>query len=80
MRNSIVNLGRRPLTRRIVAAFLLLGTAVVAAVLRSDGAQLQIDLVANVVVALIALVILHLRWRSREKKAISPDQARDIFS
>jgi hypothetical protein len=80
MKNAIVNLGPGPLTRRIVAALLLLGTAVATTVLRSEGSQLFFDLAVSLVVAMIALVILHFRWRSGEKKAISPRQARDIFS
>ena len=79
MKFAIANLGRKPLTRRLIAA-LLLGTAIAIPVLRSDRSQLLFDLSANTAMAIIALVILHFRWRSREKKTISPNQARDIFS
>lgn len=80
MKKLIVNLGRKPPTRRLVAALLLLGTALVTAFLRSDGSPHLYDLIANMVVAILALVILHFRWRSKEKKTLSPEQAQDIFS
>ncbi|MFO6447582.1 hypothetical protein ACLBKU_10600 [Erythrobacter sp. NE805] len=80
MKGVVANLGRKPLTRRLVAAVVLIGAAIVTALLRSKGSQLLFDLVANTVVAFGALVVLHVRWRSREKRAISPEQAQDIFS
>ena len=80
MKRSILNLGRTPLKRRLVAAMLLVGTAIVTSVLRSEGNQRWFDLITNVVIALVALGLLHLRWRSRERKIVTPEKARDIFS
>lgn len=80
MKRAIFSLGRKPLTRRLVAAILLLGAAVVTPALRSQSSQLLFDLITNTVLAIVALVILHFRWRSREKKTLSPKEAQDIFS
>ena len=80
MSKSLVNLGRTPIMRRIIAAALLLGTAIASSFLRSEGTPHWSDLTTNIAVALIALAFLHFRWRSREKKALSPQKARDIFS
>ena len=80
MRRTILQLGRTPLMRRIIAAVLLIGTAIITTLLRAEGAQRWIDLVVNITVALIALVLLHLRWRARERNRLSPQKARDIFS
>lgn len=80
MRKLIANLGGTPLMRRIIAAMLLVGTTIVTALLRSGGTQRWVDLSVNIVVAVIALAFLHFRWRARERKMLSPDKARDIFS
>lgn len=66
--------------RRIIAAVLLVGTAIVTALLRNDGTQRWFDLGVNIIVAIIALAFLHFRWRARERKRLSPEKARDIFS
>jgi len=80
MRKSIVQLGSTPRMRRIIAALLLIGTAIVTAFLRGAGTQRWTDFAMNIAVAIIALVVLHFRWRAGEKKRISPAKARDIFS
>jgi len=80
MRNAIVNLGRTPVMRRIIATVLLMGTAIATALLRSDGGQRWFDLSVNIIVAFIALALLHFRWRARERKKLTPEKARDIFS
>ena len=80
MRKSIVNLGRTPLMRRAIAAVLLVGAAIITALLRSDGSQRWFDLFVNIIVVMVALTFLHFRWRSRERKKLSPEKAQDIFS
>lgn len=80
MRRSVATLGRKPLTRRLVAAVLLIGMAIVTTALRGDPSQRLFDLGINLAVALIALAVLHVRWRARERRTPSARQAEDIFS
>jgi predicted signal transduction protein with EAL and GGDEF domain len=80
MIRALLHLGRTPLVRRLLAAVILIGGALLATFARQSGQPGWFDLAINLVVALIALFILHLRWRTREKREISPAKARDIFS
>lgn len=80
MIRALLHLGRTPLVRRMLAAIILIGGALVATFARAEGQAGWFDMVINLVVALIALFLLHLRWRTREKREISPAKARDIFS
>lgn len=80
MMRRILHLGRSPLTRRIVAAVLLLATAIIVTALNGRNDQRWIDLTINLAVALVMLGLLHLRWRRHERKQVSPKEARDTFS
>jgi hypothetical protein len=63
-----------------VAAALLLGAAVGMAWLRASSDQFWIELGFNLFAAWAAFGFLHFRWRARERREITPDKARDIFS
>lgn len=71
-------LGRTPLARRIVAALLLVGAGLAAAI-GPDGAISWIEIIANLTAALAAFVFLHYRWRARERRALTPRRIRDTF-
>ena len=79
MIQQIAQLGRTPLTRRIVAGTLLIGAAITVAILRNDGAQMWFAIATNVLVALVALVLLHFRWKSRERRNLSGNQVQETF-
>lgn len=79
MKRSLLLLGRTPLARRIVAAVLLLGTAVAVAALRAESEPRWLDLAFHLFAALAALVFLHFRWRRRERRALTPRRIRDTF-
>lgn len=66
--------------RRVVAAVLLVGAAVFMALLRAPNDQFWIELGINLFAAWAAFGFLHFRWRTRERREITPDRARDIFS
>lgn len=80
MRRTLLLLGRTPLIRRIVAALLLIGSAVAVAVLRSEGAASWVELAAHLGAALLAFIFLHYRWRARERRSLTPRKIRDTFS
>lgn len=80
MLRSILQLGESPRVRRIVAAVILIGVAVATAFARSQGIQLWIELGANLIAAVAALVLLHFRWRSKERKTLTRGQLEDTFS
>lgn len=80
MLRSILQLGQSPLVRRIIAAVILIGVAVATAFARGQGVQLWIELGANLTAAIAALVLLHFRWRSKERKSVTRGQLEDTFS
>lgn len=80
MIRTLQHLGRTPLTRRIVAAVLLVGSALGLAVLRAEGDQFWIELGLNLLAAWAAFGFLHFRWRAREQREMTPAKAEDIFS
>ncbi|MEE4206736.1 MAG: hypothetical protein V2I39_10610 [Erythrobacter sp.] len=79
MRRTLLLLGRTPLVRRLVAATLLLGTAIAVSVVRSEGEPVLIDFAMNLFAAFAALVFLHFRWRAGERRALTPRRIRDTF-
>jgi hypothetical protein len=76
----LLYLGRRPLTRRIIAGVMLLGTAAAASLMRAGWPPLWFDLALNCATATAAFLFLHYRWRARERDEITPAKAKDIFS
>lgn len=48
--------------------------------LHSAGEASLVDLAINGAAACFALGLLHLRWRARERREITPAKAKDIFS
>jgi hypothetical protein len=80
MRNALLHLGRTPRMRRIVAGLILLGCAVIVTFMHRTGNPVGVDLAINCVAASLALGLLHLRWRARERREITPAKAEDIFS
>lgn len=79
MKRAVLLLGRTPLVRRIIAALVLLGTAVAVSVLRGGDTPDRLDLALNLAAALGAFVFLHYRWRARERRALTPRRIRDTF-
>ena len=80
MIRTILSLGRTPRSRRIIAALILMITAIGASLLRNDGAFLAVDLASSLVVALLALGLLHLRWRRQELRGLNAQKLKDTFS
>ncbi|MBI1401909.1 MAG: hypothetical protein GC147_01675 [Porphyrobacter sp.] len=80
MKRALLHLGRTPRVRRIIAAALLLGGALVTSVLRGPSDPVWVEPAFNLFAACVAFAFLHFRWRAREKREITPDRARDIFS
>ena len=80
MIRALFNLGRSPLARRVIAGIILIAGALIAAFARYGDRLTGFELGTHLVMALLALMILHLRWRRRERQQISPATARDIFS
>jgi hypothetical protein len=76
----LLHLGRRPVTRRIVAGVMLLGTAIGASLLRAGWPPAWFDLALNCASACAAFLFLHYRWRARERDEITPAKVKDIFS
>ena len=76
MKRAVLLLGTTPLVRRIVAALLLLGTALAVSLLRGPD---PVELVFNLLAALGAFVFLHYRWRRRETRALTPRRIKDTF-
>lgn len=75
-----LQLGRSPLIRRIVAGIILIAASVSFAFARNQGQQFWFELGANLIAAMAALVFLHYRWRAKERRAMTPDKIRDVFS
>lgn len=80
MIRTILSLGKTPRSRRVVAGLILLLTGVAASLLRNDGAFLAVDLVSSVVVAGLALGLLHWRWRRQETRGLAAKKLKDTFS
>ena len=80
MIKTILSLGKSPLSRRIMAALILVAAAIGASAFRNEGQFLTIDMASNLVVAGIAFCLLHLRWRKREARDLTPKKLKDTFS
>jgi hypothetical protein len=80
MIRTLLHLGQTPLKRRMVAAVLLVGTALGVTWLRAAGEQFWIELAINLLTACAAFGFLHYRWRAREQREMTPAKAKDIFS
>ena len=75
-----VMLGRSAITRRVLATVILLGGAVGGSYWREDWSWDWFDLGTHLVLALGALIYLHYRWRAQERRAITPEKVKDVFS
>lgn len=71
---------RRPLLRRALAALILLVFATGSVLFWNGGEFDMVQFAINLAVATIGMVWLHLRWRARERRAMTPNKARNIFS
>ncbi len=80
MRNVLLNLGRTALTRRIVAAVMLLAAVGIVTYLRPGEGLIWTELALNGLAACAAFAFLHRRWRVRERSEMTPAKAEDIFS
>lgn len=80
MRNVLLNLGRTALTRRIVAAVMLLAAVGIVTYLRPGEGPVWTELALNGLAACAAFAFLHGRWRRRERSEMTPAKAEDIFS
>ncbi|WP_298304493.1 hypothetical protein [uncultured Erythrobacter sp.] len=79
MIRTILSLGRTPLIRRIIAALILLSTAIGVSLFRNNGAVLAIDLGSSILVAIAAFGLLHLRWRKQEARGRERQKIKDTF-
>lgn len=66
--------------RRLLAAILLFGFAVGSAFFWRSGELDWVALGINLIAASAGLLLLHLRWRGQEQRAMTPKKVRDIFS
>ncbi|MBV7266831.1 hypothetical protein [Erythrobacter ani] len=66
--------------RRIFAAAILVVFAVGSALYWNDGAADWMLLGINLAAAGVGLMVLHFRWRPRERRPLSRQKAKDIFS
>ncbi|MDA9918561.1 hypothetical protein N9D37_01560 [Erythrobacter sp.] len=66
--------------RRIFAAILLLAFAIGSPLFWSDGDLNMMEFGINLILASVGFLFLHHRWKRKEAKRLSPNQARDIFS
>jgi len=71
---------RTALARRVFAAFILLIAAVGSVLLWNDGRIDWSDLSINLAAAFAGFVFLHYRWRTQERRAMTPRKVEDIFS
>lgn len=67
------------LRRRVLAAVLLYVFAVGSALFWNDWEFNSLAMAINLIAATSGLLILHLRWRAREKEAMTPKKIRDTF-
>lgn len=73
----------KPLLRRFLAAIVLYGCAIGSVVFWHAGDPLRAHLpliLLNSGFATIGLLVLHLRWKRREARMLTPDRVRNIFS
>lgn len=66
--------------RRIFAAIALFAFAIGSVLFWHDGEFDLFSFGLNLILASIGFLFLHHRWKRREAKIVSPNQARDIFS
>ena len=69
--------------RRVIAAMAIIAVAVGSPFFWrvANGSQVELYSIAtNCLFGAIAFAILHFRWRMKEKRRMSPKQARDTFS
>ncbi|MDJ0643591.1 MAG: hypothetical protein QNJ15_12305 [Erythrobacter sp.] len=66
--------------RRLFAALILFAFAVGSALFWDGGEVDWFTIGTNLAVAAIGLVFLHFRWRTRERRALTPNKAKDVFS
>lgn len=66
--------------RRLFAAAILYGFAVGSALFWNDGRPDWTYFTANFIAATAGLFYLHSRWRAKERKAMTPQEVKDIFS
>ena len=65
--------------RRLFALVVVYSFATGSAFFWNTG-SFEVSLIINLTVATLGLVVLHFRWRSYERRALTPKKARDIFS
>ncbi len=70
----------RPLLRRALAALILLAFATGSVLFWNRGAFDTVQFAINLAVASAGMIWLHLRWRAKERRALTPSKAKEIFS
>ena len=79
MKRSLLLPGRTLLARRPVAELMPTGTAIAVTMLRADGEPRGIDLAFHLIAAPVALAFLHFRWRTGERRALTPRRIKDTY-
>ena len=70
----------RPILRRLLAALILLAFAVGSVLFWNRGGIDPVQLGLNLMLATLGMVWLHVRWRRRERRELTPSKVKDIFS
>ena len=66
--------------RRLLAALVLFAFAIGSVLFWNDGEFDLFYLGVNLLLACVGLVFLHLKWKRREDRTVTPEKAKDIFS
>lgn len=70
----------RALLRRLFAALILVGFAVGSVLFWNNGRFDALQFGFNSIVAVVGFIWLHIRWRAKERAAMTPSKVKDIFS
>ncbi len=70
----------RSIWRRVLAAIVLIGFAAGSVVFWNEGGFDWGQFTVNLVIACAGLFWLHYRWKTQERRALTPRKVKDIFS
>ena len=70
----------RFILRRVLAAIILLAFAIGSVLFWNRGQFDYVQLSINLLVTALGMVWLHLRWREKERRELTPGKVKGIFS